>query len=306
MTGNEADHEALAEVQKWLPIICARVEKTRVVCRGLGHIYGEIKKSSDIVLSEALLDALPIKVSVLDLETGRQDADFRIFYQPIPQPKLPAIEWEKRKLREPSADNNDNDEALRIFHNLERVSVGFWKAFRDRGEHQPWVDSRYNMKFSRPTVGYVPRHPYAWTANCGLQVDNIQLPHFSFRLVNYTKPQETLARGELLAITAYMEWRAKQPEYVERYYLPVLCISVFAGKARLLLAYHDGKNLCISKSKLYDFSKNQIENYELLARWMYSKPCGDTDEPLKIEAPKLDKQSKKHLKRLLRSVFGVK
>ncbi|KAL4881327.1 hypothetical protein BJY04DRAFT_189631 [Aspergillus karnatakaensis] len=300
-----ASKEDRAEVRRLIPIVCARQEKVGVARRSLQRIYRKVTKSSGTFATNTQLDVLHVSVSPLDLETGVQDEKFRTFFKPLSKPELPTINWKKLKLWEPRADSKPLEEAHRIRYNLGEVEVAFLWAFSDRDESSPWVSGKHDTRYSLPTVGFLNEHPYEWAGHSELQAKDLWQTHYLFHLENCIEPQESLSRAELLAISAYMKERAALPEHLEHYYFPILCVSSFAGKARILQAYHDGKNLCISKSDLYDFRENQIENYELFARWMYSKPCGDINEALDVEAPELDSHCRRDTIRLVKKAYGM-
>ncbi|OOF91745.1 hypothetical protein ASPCADRAFT_509744 [Aspergillus carbonarius ITEM 5010] len=107
-------------------------------------------------------------------------------------------------------------------------------------------------------------------------------------MYHYADPEESLRRSEVLPIVGYMRWRLRQFDLIRHYIFPVLVISIFRSKARILQAYHDGHHLYISKSPFVDFKENKRENYELFVRWVHGVPCGDTKTPLAIEGEELD------------------
>ncbi|KAL4931262.1 uncharacterized protein BDV17DRAFT_256378 [Aspergillus undulatus] len=80
-------------------------------------------------------------------------------------------------------------------------------------------------KALQATTEYSFRWPYHWEAIHEVEAEasdsSVSIPHLIFRVVNHTDCHESLARGEVIAIAAYMEWRLKQRVLWEHYYCPV-------------------------------------------------------------------------------------
>ncbi|KAL4962584.1 uncharacterized protein BDV14DRAFT_178263 [Aspergillus stella-maris] len=278
-----------------------RLSKTRVVSWHLSDIYRKTKASPDIFLTDSDLMSSKIEMSPLNLETEDQGAKQTLFYHPTAESELPTIDWNILDLWE--ARPNYSDQVLRIQHNLHEVCIAVaWAYHYDPEKRQPWVDCKKNN--TNPTFETSFCAPYKWEAYHAAQakVAGSSVPHLRSDIVNYVDldPQESLARGEVMAIAAYMEWRSKQRAHWEHYYFPILFISMFRSGARILQAHHNGKSLVISKSKFYDLSgDDNDETYKLFARWIFSNPCGNTTTPLPIPGDPLPDVLVRKLERTL-------
>ncbi|KAL4797717.1 hypothetical protein BDV19DRAFT_358561 [Aspergillus venezuelensis] len=298
-----ANTEAQGAGRKNLPVLTKRLSKTRVVSWHLSDIYRKTKASPDIFLTDSDLKSSKIEILILDLETDDQGANQTLFYRPIAESELPTIDWNMPDFWE--ARPNYSDQVLRIHHNLSEICIAVaWAYHYDSEKRQPWVDCKKNN--THPTFEDSLCAPYKWEAYHAAQAKlaGSSVPHLRSDIVNYVDldPQESLTRGEVLAIAAYMEWRSKQRAHWEHYYFPILFISMFRSGARILQAHHNGKTLVISKSKFYDLSgDDNDETYKLFARWIFSKPCGDTTTPLPIAGDPLPDVLVRKLERTLTS-----
>ncbi|KAL4960374.1 uncharacterized protein BDV14DRAFT_204792 [Aspergillus stella-maris] len=298
--------EVKQAVRELFPELCERLSKTRVVGRHLAEIYQKTKDAQDVFLANDLLGDLGIQLSLLDFEAERHKEDPATFFQPIPESELPTVHWERPRFWK--ADSVDKDPVLRIERNLSEALNAVWSTYHYSGQGQPWVACK-NLKTIRFTAEWSFKRPYRWVAIDEAEVRHetdlpASMPHLTFKVMNHIDAQDSLSRGEVLAITTYMEGHLKLLHYFDHYFFPIQVISMFHSGARILQAYHDGKTLKISMSKLYDLSGNDnIETYTLLARWMYSKPCGDTAAPLEVEPIALDGHYKRKLEKMLYSAF---
>ncbi|KAL4945679.1 hypothetical protein BDV06DRAFT_219072 [Aspergillus oleicola] len=300
---------AVSEVKKavrdFLPELCEGLSKTRVVSRRLAEIYQKTKDSTDVFLTDDLLKSLRIKLSLLDLEAEDRKENLATFFQPVPESELPIIDWDMPNFWKAGAA--DNDAVLRIHHNLDGAFNAVWWAYYDGRPGQPWVACKKSKALRRVTE-YSFKRPYRWAAideaEVGETDQSVSHPHLISRVMNHTHAQDSLSRGEVMAIAAYMEWRSKHLIFFDNYYFPIQIVSMFHSGARILQAYHDGETLHISMSKLYDLSgDDNIKTYTLLARWLYSKPCGDTTATLEVEPVPLDGRYKRRLERMLYAIF---
>ncbi|KAI9373419.1 hypothetical protein BJX61DRAFT_382554 [Aspergillus egyptiacus] len=197
--------------------------------------------------------------------------------------------------------NDDGDEeimprssrpnAREIAFGVFKVRQQVWGRLLLAHKESPWNRIDFSLFWPRVpkvTTGSWPRHPYDWNAYYEFEIPSILFPHMICKLQNDTEPDERISHGEVLTIAAYMEWRLRNLKYSVDYYVPMLVLSFFNSKARILQASHDGKQLRIDMSELYDMKPTNRDNYEELARWLFSTPCGKTREPIDIKGEKLD------------------
>lgn len=143
--------------------------------------------------------------------------------------------------------------------------------------------------------------PYQWCVCQRAQTVYSKYPHckaVSSQNIDVGE-DEDLKRSEVIPILVIMRWRMGLYAYQQHEAFPVrLChcifalvqvhanrggqiqiLSIFDNKARFLIAYHDGKHLCIQKSPLYGIegdSAGPDENAKLLQRWWLADAAGDT------------------------------
>ncbi|RAL00037.1 uncharacterized protein BO80DRAFT_502927 [Aspergillus ibericus CBS 121593] len=280
----------------------ARVKKTAVVHHDLTRIFNATKNFSRTALTNGDLESLGIKLSHLDLE-GDPHGGHQTFYQPLPKSELPAIDWGSIEFS--NWTEGDSDEVHRVEYTLQHVSNEVWCSWLVDDKQVSWVQQGCYHEEPRVASGeHTPDVPYEWQTCAEFEASSIDIPHCGFRLYHYAQPEEPLRRSEVLPIVGYMRWRLTQFDYIRHYTFPVVVISIFRSKVRILHAYHDGNHLHISKSHFVDFKENKRGNYELLVRWIHGVPCGDTTAPLSIEGEELDESTSKvidhTLKRFLR------
>ncbi|KAL2814679.1 hypothetical protein BDW59DRAFT_20365 [Aspergillus cavernicola] len=296
------DPKARDAVRRLLPYICTRMERTNVVSKDLNRIFHTIKASQDVVLTDRHLKELGIKLSSFNLETDTTDGRTATFFRPLSKGELPTIDWNNLDLWE--WYEGLGEEPARVDHNLYSVWHQVWAGWFLNDVKMTWTGCE-----EIPVGGgaeFPPRNPYQWVAHHETQAKSLTIPHFMVKVTHHAEPDERISRGEVLPITSYMEWRLRLTHYVQHFYMPILVVSFFRSKARILQAYHDGKQLHISMSKFYDFKEDNHTNYELFARWLHSKPCGDTSAPINIVGEKLDDRSVKKLESHLKQLLKVK
>ncbi|PYI03947.1 hypothetical protein BO78DRAFT_373950 [Aspergillus sclerotiicarbonarius CBS 121057] len=250
----------------------ARMTKTVVVLHDLTRILNATKELDHTALTDSDLEALGIKSSELDLE-GAPHGDHKSFYQPLPRSELPVIKWDKVRFSEWS--EGYSDEVHRVEYTLQSVSNKLLCSWLENDKKLSW--SQQECHRERPSVAtgeHTFDAPYQWQTFADFQSDSIDIPHCSFRMYHYAEPEESLRRSEVLAITGYMRCRLRQFDYVCHYTFPVVAISIFRSKVRILHAYHDGHHLYVSKSQFVDVKENNHENYELLVRWVHGTDGG--------------------------------
>ncbi|KAK2801624.1 hypothetical protein FQN50_007685 [Emmonsiellopsis sp. PD_5] len=292
--------EALEETLEVRPLVLERLAKTRVIGRHLNRISSATKDLKQTVLTSQL-EGLGIRLSFLDLE-GDSGHDMT-FYRPLPKEQFPVINWDGVGFSDWT--EGYSEESRRVDITLDNISSELWGAWLRNNKQQPWAQYKYYRAGQIATGEYTPNAPYQWQTRGDIEAKSLYIPHCSFRIIHYIDPEEPLRRSEVLPIVAYMKWRIRQFNYVEHYVFPILAISIFRSKARVLQAHHDGRHLHISKSNFYDFKTNIKENYELFARWIHSIPCGDTTTPLNIEGEMLDEHTVKQVDQYLRKTYKL-
>ncbi|KAE8354007.1 hypothetical protein BDV28DRAFT_95356 [Aspergillus coremiiformis] len=283
--------------------VLRRVAKTKIVCSHLEHVFEAMKISKHTALADLDLEKLRIKLSSLDLE-GNSHGDNSAFFRALSKSELPEIEWEEVEFSEWT--EGYSDEPRRIDNTLQSLSNQLWGAWLRYNKKQPWIQRKcYKEVPSIGTGEYTPDVPYEWQTHGDVEATSLAIPHCSFRVIHYADPGEPLRRSEVLPIVAYMRWRMIQFDYIEHYIFPVLVVSIFRSKVRLLQAYHDGEHLRISKSKFYDLTENISGIYELLIQWIHGIPCGDTEAPLHIKGEDLDDSTIKRIENILKEIFQL-
>ncbi|RAL00035.1 uncharacterized protein BO80DRAFT_494448 [Aspergillus ibericus CBS 121593] len=290
--------EQFAKVQQ---NVAMRVGQTNVVYRDLTRIFNATKACDHTNLTDSDLRTLGITLAAFDLQ-GKSTGDAKTFFQPLPKSELPAIDW--GRVRFSDWTEGYSHEPRRVERVLQSVSNRLWCSWLENSKKQPWVQRKcYREIPSIATGEHTPDVPYEWQTCGEIEAKSFDIPHCSFRVYHYAEPEESLRRSEVLPIVGYMRWRLSQFDYICHHTFPVLVVSIFRSKARILQAYHDGQRLHISKSRFVDFREPKRENYELFVRWIHGVPCGDTEAPLGIKGEEIDQVTSELIDDVLHRLF---
>ena len=142
------------------------------------------------------------------------------------------------------------------------------------------------------TCSYAPVSSYVSSSNK-------KCPHIMFSMKHDIKEQDSLLRGEFLAIVAAIVTRLERLSFAQQLYIPVsevypsivlfiylfsltfskVLVLSFMGHlhGRILQAYYDGTSVVIRKTKLYHFlPENARDLLNLFVQQMANTPIGNT------------------------------
>ncbi|KAI3019908.1 hypothetical protein CBS147482_2243 [Aspergillus niger] len=106
-----------------------------------------------------------------------------------------------------------------------------------------------------------------------------ELPHINLVVTLEGVCDDNILRSELLVLLGVMRTRLGRVELKDHSVAPVLLTSCTDNlKARILIAYFNGKKLIVLKSALHDFSTPEARerNFPLFLLYMCSQAVGDT------------------------------
>ncbi|KAF5857200.1 hypothetical protein ETB97_006158 [Aspergillus alliaceus] len=106
-----------------------------------------------------------------------------------------------------------------------------------------------------------------------------ELHHINLIVTHEAVCDNNILRSELLVLVGVMRTRLGRVALQDHVVAPVLLTTCTNNlKARILIAYFDGKNLIVSKSALHDFSspEGRERNFPLFLLYMCSQAVGDT------------------------------
>ncbi|KAI9926151.1 hypothetical protein MW887_004614 [Aspergillus wentii] len=103
-------------------------------------------------------------------------------------------------------------------------------------------------------------------------------PHLVFTLKTELVNEEKLLRSEVLAILVAIETRLTSEIFKDHLIIPIMIISFMGQHGRIIQAYHDGNNLALRKSKLFEFFNAETSPIDLFSRFTISKRVGNTGE----------------------------
>ncbi|KAJ9244240.1 hypothetical protein DTO169E5_1845 [Paecilomyces variotii] len=120
--------------------------------------------------------------------------------------------------------------------------------------------------------------PPQWTVDAVYHYHDTKFPHLkSMMISDVDGDNETLFRGELLALIRMIRGRLETKKFARSPVHPVLLFSMMGTQhARILQAHFNGTELVIHHSKLYDFRYEDAVLLELFAQWFISSPVGET------------------------------
>ncbi|KKA22961.1 hypothetical protein T310_3012 [Rasamsonia emersonii CBS 393.64] len=120
-----------------------------------------------------------------------------------------------------------------------------------------------------------PRPP--WYMSYVYHHHDTRFPHIKCTMFyDIDGDNETLLRGELLALIRIMRGILRKRCFIEHNIAPVLLFSVMGHHARILQAHFDGNELVVQCSKLYSFEHEQDAPLDFFAQWFLSAPTGKT------------------------------
>ncbi|KAK2811368.1 hypothetical protein FQN50_002245 [Emmonsiellopsis sp. PD_5] len=259
----------------------ASMERRKVVIGQLRSMYHRVKQFKPSSFSDSDLTRLGIKLLPLDLT--QLAATGPCFYAPISENEVPAVPWgtEGLKVYEPEAEDSKHSyRALGIIQNVSQ-----WIVFQKPGSgHTEWSDTlltrcyREDPGIPNARAEYVAGGAnYNWSVNGEMEAYSAEYPHCKFHILQEVEAEEPLRRSEILPILAFMPWRMSILKYRQHEIIPILLISHFGTKGRILIAHFDGTHPCIQKSEIYHLRGGKdAKNFELFARWRASDAVGNT------------------------------
>ncbi|KAL2005981.1 hypothetical protein VTN00DRAFT_9635 [Thermoascus crustaceus] len=120
--------------------------------------------------------------------------------------------------------------------------------------------------------------PPQWSVDAIYHYHDTKFPHLkSMMISDVDGDNETLSRGELLALIRMIRGRLATKKFAGHPVHPVLLFSMMGTQhARILQAHFNGTELVIHHSELYDFRHDNTVLLELFAQWFLSSPVGNT------------------------------
>ncbi|PGH02102.1 hypothetical protein AJ79_07739 [Helicocarpus griseus UAMH5409] len=105
-----------------------------------------------------------------------------------------------------------------------------------------------------------------------------EVPHLKCMVLENVNGNENLLnRGALLCICQVMLKVYGSSAYVKNVVMPMVIISLMGvSHGRILLAHHDGSNLVIRKTELFDLRYKNIPALRTMLRWWGSDATGNT------------------------------
>ncbi|GES66236.1 hypothetical protein ATEIFO6365_0013020400 [Aspergillus terreus] len=101
-------------------------------------------------------------------------------------------------------------------------------------------------------------------------------PHFKCMMISDVHGDDRLTRSELLCACRIMIMFLSSRRWMNHMVTPVMLLSFMGGYGRILLVHHDGSQLIVRKSKLFDFREKNTPALKLFLRWWCSSHVGDT------------------------------
>ncbi|EER43974.1 conserved hypothetical protein [Histoplasma capsulatum var. duboisii H88] len=264
-------------------------ERKKVVIRRLRSMYMMVKQFKPSSFGDSDLTRLGIKLLPLDLT--QPAATGPCFYAPVSENEVPGVPWGtgRLKLYEPEAE--DNKHSYRALGIIENASRWMGSQLKPGSGHTEWSDTlltrcyREDPGIPNARAEYLAGGAnYNWSVNGDVEAYSVEYPHCKFHILQDAEAEEPLRRSEILPILVFMRWRMSILKYPQHEVFPVLVISHFGIKGRILIAHFDGTHLCIQKSDIYDLRGGEdAKNFELFARWRASDAAGKTKVALPVD-----------------------
>ncbi|XHF98657.1 hypothetical protein AWENTII_002202 [Aspergillus wentii] len=230
-------------------------------------LYRKVKQIPCPTLSDDDISKLELEIKELDLTDGGQTT-WLPFFQPFSREDL-----QKYPISE--------DEVTQSWLGAQRPdlpgglggTLASFNKWRYREGFEPWMFKPFywNMIFSERNPRFCPES--SWEAR-----GKDTAPHLVFTLKTELVNEEKLLRSEVLAILVAIETRLTSEIFKDHLIIPIMIISFMGQHGRIIQAYHDGNNLALRKSKLFEFFNAETSPIDLFSRFTISKRVGNTGE----------------------------
>ncbi|UCK57228.1 hypothetical protein AFCA_000164 [Aspergillus flavus] len=118
---------------------------------------------------------------------------------------------------------------------------------------------------------------HEWRAKCLYAYEDPGISHINRYTASAIIGDERLLRGEILCLLRLFRGRLRNKGMENHVIAPVLMISLMRPQhARIIEGYFDGKELVISKSPLYDFTREEQALLRLFARNLFNFIINET------------------------------
>ncbi|KKZ68154.1 hypothetical protein EMCG_06165 [[Emmonsia] crescens] len=110
-------------------------------------------------------------------------------------------------------------------------------------------------------------------------------PHMMFTVIHDHSVDEnsdnSVIRGEIISAVAMMKWIMRRAAFKEHELFPVLIVSIWRDKVRIVQVHFDGQHVHMALSDFLDFKDYAQASWNMLTRWVLNTPIGNTRVPTK-------------------------
>ncbi|GLA61844.1 hypothetical protein ABZX51_002244 [Aspergillus tubingensis] len=164
-----------------------------------------------------------------------------------------------------------------VEHTLDDLSGWFGRSFNNTIIKERYMNmAMFTDPGSDPLASPPLSFEDAWYPNLP---EGQELPHINLIVTHEGVCDNNILRSELLVLVGVMRTRLGRVELQDHVVAPVLLTSCTNNlKARILIAYFDGKELVVLKTRLHDFYTPGARetNFRLFLLYMCSQAVGDT------------------------------
>ncbi|OJJ29742.1 hypothetical protein ASPWEDRAFT_32980 [Aspergillus wentii DTO 134E9] len=230
----------------------------KCLLKDLRTIFWAVEEPQEPFMEEEDILRLNLEVKALDM-TG-DTSTVPEFFKPLPREKLQM---------HPTAEDEETRCRLNGLKNImttpvsSAITVLTPSAAILRGNFVSLADSYRGFSYAlfkeqnMDTIFIEPSHTFNPAGAWEVKGKYKHKPHLIFTMKHDIIGDVRLLRGEVLAIIAALRSRLVPDMFKEHLVIP---------------AYHDGQNLLLRKSPLFDFSRYEIAPFDLFVRHLASEP----------------------------------
>ncbi|KAJ5782310.1 hypothetical protein N7457_004084 [Penicillium paradoxum] len=297
--------------------VAAYLQTRSQVLAAMDEIYKRVEIYSSAQIDPASYKLLGINCRLLELDDDgkhlhppNSDPSGPVFFEPRGAAWVPPVVTNSEYMKQLKGitdgwGNTKNDRLLRSLHS--QASYVFscveWMFFQFRRQFYPPEDDRDPPNLRQmskwlesgevvPSVVAERFYPAIWgsirSSPAAVFVPKSLLyplgapPHIMISILIAEEPSEELLRLEVMALAAVMITRLEGEESSEYNTIPVMVITFFGRmKVRVLEAHTSQQELVIKKTRLLDFSTNELanKNMNILLGFMAGDLVGDPKGP---------------------------
>ncbi|WEW54690.1 hypothetical protein PRK78_000112 [Emydomyces testavorans] len=147
-----------------------------------------------------------------------------------------------------------------------------------------WESTLLSFNITRDGIVKNPMSPddYYWTRCWEFTTDNPSYPHLIVMSAHNLHPgkseERKISRGELIILLRMIMTRIEDPSLEKHEIYPVLMVTAFDYKIRIMQAYFDGQ-LHLQLGPFIDLERYSEDKKDLILSWIMNEPAGNTRKP---------------------------